>query len=45
MKAGRYEVASDTGDLDAATEAAGLSQAEVVMLRPRLRLLLGPMLQ
>ena len=37
-------VASDTGDLDAATEAAGLSQAQVAMLLPRLRVFIGSIL-
>jgi hypothetical protein len=37
-------VASETGDLAEATQAAGLSQSQVAMLLPRLRLFLKPLL-
>jgi hypothetical protein len=38
-------VASDTGDLTEAALAAGLSQAQVTMVLPRLKAFLGPLLR
>jgi hypothetical protein len=38
-------VASNTGDLTEAATAAGLSEAQVTMVLPRLRIFLGPMLR
>jgi hypothetical protein len=42
---GLHPVASNTGDLTEAATAAGLSEAQVRMVLPRLRIFLGSMLR
>jgi hypothetical protein len=42
---GLHPVASNMGDLTEAATAAGLSEAQVAMGLPRLRIFLGPMLR